>query len=65
MDIKNYCLIKRLPLIALVLLITIASCKKDPFVDLIDTWDIEGGSKGEVTFNADGTGQAILLTTIF
>jgi hypothetical protein len=35
------------------------SCKKDPMVDLIDTWEIEG-DRGEITFNDDGTGYAIL-----
>lgn len=35
------------------------SCKKDPMVDMIDTWEFEG-DKGEITFKADGTGYAIL-----
>lgn len=40
-------------------LIVLASCKKDPNTELIGTWDFEG-DHGEVTFNSDKSGYAIL-----
>ena len=45
--------------LGLAILAIITSCKKDPYVDLIDTWEIEG-ERGFVTFYADGTGESIL-----
>jgi hypothetical protein len=36
-----------------------SSCKRDPMVDLIDTWEFEG-YEGTITFNSDGTGYAVL-----